>query len=157
MENICHPGLCSGTQSRPIARREGGFTLVELMMGLAVMTAILAGCFNLLGQALLASERAQDFDFVSQLLQSEMESLRTLQWRQLQQLPSAGTFNPKSYFSIVPLRDYDCRRIITQRSGLQKEVRLRVRWTDMKGSRQSREYVSYFTKDGLYDYNYRAL
>ena len=95
--------------------------------------------------------------FASQVLQSEMDEIHTMQWTEVDQLPSSGSFDPKAYFSIVPLRDYNCQRAVTNLGSFQKEIRLTVSWKDLKGLSHDREYVTYYTKDGLYDYTYRAL
>ena len=121
------------------------------------MTLVLAGCFSGIGQALLISENVKSSNFAAQVLLSEMDEIHTMQWTEVDQLPSSGSFDPKAYFSIVPLRDYNCQRAVTNLGSLQKEIRLTVSWKDLKGLSQDREYVTYYTKDGLYDYTYRAL
>ena len=137
--------------------RNRGFSLVEFMVGSGVMTLVLAGCFSGIGQALLISENVKSGNFAAQILQSEMDEIHTLQWDEVDQLPSSGTFNPKAYFSIIPMRDYICQRTISDLGSLQKEIRLSVSWKDLKGLSHDREYVTFYTKDGLYDYTYRAL
>ena len=137
--------------------KKKGFSLVEFMVGSGVMTLVLAGCFSGIGQALQISENVKSGNFAAQILQSEMDEIHTLQWNEVNQLPSSGNFDPKAYFSIIPLRDYSCQRSITDLGSLQKEIRLTVSWTDLKGLSHDREYVTYYTKDGLYDYTYRAL
>ena len=137
--------------------KKKGFSLVEFMVGSGVMTLVLAGYFSGIGQALLISENVKSGNFAAQILQSEMDEIHTLQWDEVDQLPSSGNFDPKAYFSIIPLRDYSCQRSITDLGSFQKEIRLAVSWTDLKGISHNREYVTYYTKDGLYDYTYRAL
>ena len=138
-------------------RKTKGFSLVEFMIGSGVMTLVLAGCFSGIGQALLISENVKSSNFAAQVLLSEMDEIHTMQWTEVDQLPSSGSFDPKAYFSIVPLRDYNCQRAVTNLGSLQKEIRLTVSWKDLKGLSHDREYVTYYTKDGLYDYTYRAL
>ena len=137
-------------------RKQGGFSLVESMMGATVLTLVLAGCFSGLGQALSISENVKSYNFATQLLQSEMETVRALQWGEVNSLGN-GSFDPTKYFSNIPLRDYSCRRLISNKSSDQKEIRLIVTWKDMNGISHSREYVSYYSKGGLNDYYYRAL
>ena len=158
---------------RSAKKKSPGFSLVEFMVGSGVMTLVLdftlhnmgtmpgcsfrSFCFSGLGQALQISENVKSGNFAAQILQSEMGEIHTLQWNEVNQLPSTGNFDPKAYFSIIPLRDYSCQRSITDLGSLQKEIRLTVSWTDLKGLSHDREYVTYYTKDGLYDYTYRAL
>ena len=138
------------------AQSKRGFSLVEAMMGAGVLTMVLAGCFSGLGQALLMSENVRSYDFASQLLQSEMESVRSLQWAEVDSLGS-GSFDPSVYFTDNPMRDISCQRVISDKNAWQKEIRLSVTWKDFKGISRSREFVSYYSKEGLSDYYYRAL
>ena len=152
---VCTRRMPRGT-GKSIEEKEG-FSLVEFMIGAGVMTLVLAGCFSGIGQALLISENVKSGNFAAQILQSEMDEIHTLQWNEVDQLPGSGYFNPKLYFPIIPLRDYICQRTVTDFWGLQKEIRLTVSWRDLKGLSHDREYVTHYTKDGLYDYTYRAL
>ncbi len=138
------------------AQSKRGFSLVEAMMGATVLTMVLAGCFSGLGQALLMSENVKSYDFASQLLQSEMESVRSLQWDEVDSLGS-GSFDQSVYFTNNPMRDIDCQRVLSDKNAWQKEIRLSVSWKDFRGISHSREYVSYYSKEGLSDYYYRAL
>lgn len=137
-------------------RKKRGFSLVEAMMGAGVLTLVLAGCFNGLGQAILISENVKSYNFAAQLLQSEMETVRALQWDEVVSLGD-GSFDPTEHFTNIPLRDYICQRLISDNGSDQKEIRLSVTWKDLRGISHSREYVSYYSKEGLSDYYYRAL
>ncbi len=137
-------------------RKKGGFSLVEAMMGAGVLTLVLAGCFNGLGQSILISENVKSYNFSAQLLQCEMETVRALQWDEVASLGN-GSFDPTVYFTNVPLRDYSCQRLISNKGSDQKEIRLTVTWKDLRGISHSREFVSYYSKEGLSDYYYRAL
>ena len=134
-----------------------GFSLVELMVGSTVLTLVLAGSFSGLGQALCISEVVKSSNFAAQLLQSEMDEIHLLQWDEVDNLEGTSSFDPRKNFSTVPLRDYSCTRIISPKGSFQKEIRLIVGWTDLKGMPHNQEYVTYYTKDGLFDYSYRTL
>ncbi len=138
-------------------RDRRGFSIVEFIMGSGVMTLVLAGCFSGLGQAILISENVKSGDFAAQILQCEMDEIHNLNWSEVNQLPGSATFDPKAYFSTIPLRDYSCQRQVTGIGSTQKEIRLSVYWTDLKGLKHNRELVTYYSKDGLFDYTYRAL
>ncbi len=140
-----------------VESRKRGFSLVEFMVGSGVMTVVLAGCFSGILQAILISENVKSSNFAAQILQSEMDEVHNLQWDEVDALPAQETFDPTQYFSSIPLRDYSCTRQVSTLSADQKEVRLTVSWTDLKGKSHDRHYVTYYTKNGLYDYNYRAF
>lgn len=127
------------------------------MVGSAVLTLVLAGSFSGLGQALCISEVVQSSNFAAQLLQSEMDEIHLLQWSEVNSLEGTKSFDPRKNFSTVPLRDYSCTQIVSAKGGSQKEIRLIVEWTDLRGKRHSQEYVTYYTKEGLFDYSYRSL
>ncbi len=147
-------GMTPGGNS---SRNKRGFSLVEFIMGSGVMTLVLAGCFSGLGQAILISENVKSGDFAAQILQCEMDKIHNLNWNEIDGLPGSATFDPKAYFTTIPLRDYSCQREINGIGSTQKEVRLSVAWTDLKGLKHNRELVTFYSKDGLFDYTYRAL
>ncbi len=135
-----------------------GHSLTEFMMGTSVMTVVLAGSFSAVNQATFMSEGVQSENFAAQVLQTEMEYLRTLQWSEIEALRKNSRFDPEEHFTNFPFKHYKCERIITPRGEHQKEIRLVFSWTETKGRKTNqREFVSYFTEGGLYDFNYRTL
>ena len=151
----------SGTNDRSRGRmrkRSCGYSLTELMMGTSVMTVVLAGSFSAVNQVSVMSESVESENLAAQVLQTEMEYLRTLQWSEIEALGKKGKFDPEEHFTNFPFKKYKCERIITPRGEHQKEIRLVFSWTETKGRRTNqREFVSYFTEGGLYDFNYRTL
>ncbi len=145
-------------QQRHSTKSKKGFSLVELMVGSAALTLVLAGTFSGLGQAICISEVVQSSNFAAQFLQSEMDDIHLLQWSEVANLQGKEVIDPEDWnFSTVPLRDAAFTRIVSSRGTSQKEIRLIVEWTDLRGIRHSNEYVTYYTKDGLFDYSYRSL
>ncbi len=157
MKRIIKTKIQATRAKRKSAQGKEGFSLVELMVGSTVLTLVLAGSFSGLGQALCISEVVQSSNFASQLLQSEMDEIHLMQWNEVNRLEGTSSFDPRKNFSSVPLRDYSCTRVISQKGSSQKEVRLTVGWTDLRGKPHNREYVTYYTKEGLFDYSYRTL
>ena len=157
MKRIKNNGLKERRQDRCSTQDKKGFSLVELMIGSAVLTLVLAGSFSGLGQAICISEVVQSSNFAAQLLQSEMDEIHLLQWNEVAILEGTNSFDPRKNFSTVPLREYSCTRIVSPKGSFQKEIRLIVKWTDLRGKRHSQEYVTYYTKEGLFDYSYRSL
>jgi hypothetical protein len=138
-------------------QREGGFSLVELMMGSSVLTLILAGCFLGFGQAMVISENMKSSNFAAQVLEAEMEKLREKTWAEIGEIRESTSFNPARHFDKVVLRDYACNRSITDRSENLKQILLTVEWTDLKGMAHTRKMVTYYARNGMNDYFYRAI
>ncbi len=139
-------------------KEKKGYSLVEVMMGTGVMTVVLAGTFSAVGQGMLMSDGVKSEEVAIQVLQTEMEDLRTLSWEEIDRLPRRSRFDPMEHFSDFPFSNYNCHRIITPVNDSQKEIRVVFSWSPTKGRKTNRrEFVSYFTKGGLYDFSYRAL
>ena len=132
-------------------RRNRGFTLVELMIGMLALTIVFAGLFSGLGQATVMADNVRSKDFVNQLLQVEMEDVLQQSWTELCSLEPNTEFSPGTYFSYVPLRGYTCDRSIEELGSSQRVIRLRVTWTDLKGMMHDRELVTFYAENGTYD------
>ena len=126
-------------------------------MGSSVLTLVLAGCFMGIGQAMIITENMRSSNFAAQVLEAEMENLRTGTWDDIAGMRESTTFRPSRYFTDVPLRDYRCTRSITSQGDSLKEIRLSVSWTDLKGVSHSRQTVTYYARNGLNDYFYRTI
>lgn len=148
-----------GNKSENSAHKIRGYSLVELMIGTTLLTVVLAGTFSALGQALFLSEKVQHSNFVTELLQSEMNEVNNYNWDKLAALPASESFDPAKYFSEIPLKNYTCTRTVVNHPTYSnmKEIRLTVTWDDMRGKSYSREMVSYYSKGGINDYYYEAL
>ncbi len=157
MKRLEKYGLSQERNESLSTQQKHGFSLVELMVGSTVLALVLAGSFSGLGQAMLIEENVQSANFASQLLQSEMDEIHLLNWTEVISIPAKGEFDPTKNFSTIPLRDYTCSRFVTSLGSSQKQFRLQVGWTDLRGRRHSQDYVTYYTKDGLFDYSYRSL
>ncbi len=124
---------------------------------MVVMLVIFAGGFGALHQGNKLVEIARDETRASQVLQSEIEDLRTLDWASLNALNADATYSPQSSFTDAYANRYSIRRKITNRSSTERKVVLEVSWTDNRGTDHMREYITLVAKDGLYDYYYRSF
>ena len=131
--------------------------MVELMVSMVVILVIFAGGFGALLQGNKLIEIARDETRASQVLQSEIEDLRTLDWATLSGLDTEAVYDPESSFSEVYAERYTVSRVITPLSSTESRVNMQVTWTDNRGTNHMREYVTLFAKDGLYDYYYRSF
>lgn len=136
---------------------KSGFTLIEVMVGSVLMLVVFAGGFGALIQGNRLIESSRDETRASQILQSEIEDLRTHDWTTLTALPTEAKYNPQSSFTDAYAARYTIKRVIATRSATQKRITLMVAWQDSRSTTHTREYITLITKDGLYDYYYRSF
>lgn len=137
--------------------KDKGFTLIEVMVAMLVTLVIFAGGFGALSYGNKLIEAARDETRASQVLQSEIEDLRTLNWASLTALSTEAIYAPKSEFTDAYSSRYSVKRKIAARSATEKRVTMAVSWTDNRGTSHTREYLTLIVKDGLYDYYYRSF
>jgi prepilin-type N-terminal cleavage/methylation domain-containing protein len=134
-----------------------GFTLIEVMVAAAVMLVVFAGGFGALAQGNRLIEVSRDETRVSQILQSEIEDLRTRDWATLIALAAESSYAPQGTFTDAYSTRYSVKRNIATRSATQRRVTLQVSWTDNRNTSHMREYLTLITEDGLYDFYYRSF
>ncbi len=146
---------------RPRGCGKGGFSLVEMMVAMLVLGLVLTAAFSTVAQALKAVEISRDYARVAQILQSEMEDLRTMNWTQLE-AEQAGTtwyvpIDLTTEFNEAFGARYKAYRWIRDLHSDQKEARVKVVWQDANGNTRIKRTVAWFTKNGLHDYYYRSF
>ena len=130
--------------------KQGGFTLAELLVGTAANLLVIAGLFSALGQGIIYSENARSLDFVTQLLDVEMDEIQVLGWTGINALDTRASFYPHAYFAQIPLRKYECIREVTNESAGLKKINLIVSWHDLRGMVHRRNSVTFLTENGVY-------
>lgn len=152
-------------------RRQGGsksgFSLVEMMVAIFVLGIVLTSAFSTVAQALQTMETSRDYARVAQILQSEMEDLRTMSWATLnaQEDTDGGlvSIDLTEEFNDAFGARYRAFRRIRDRTdnGVtytnQKEATIWVYWWDARGNFRIKQTVSWFTENGLHDYYYRSF
>jgi len=136
---------------------KAGFTLVEVMVSTLLMMIIFGGGFGALVHGNRLIEASRDETRASQILQSEVEDLRTYDWTTLTALDTDAQYPPQSSFTDAYSVRYTVKRLISTRSLTQRRVTMQVTWTDSGSLSHSREYITLISKDGLYDYYYRSF
>lgn len=130
---------------------------MEVMVASMILVVAMMGVFGGLKRGYELVELSRDETRVSQILQSEIEDLRTHNWDYLAGLTADSTYEPDNRFTQEFGNRYSCRRIITNRATDQKQVQLIVSWTDVSGVTHQRDYITWITKNGVYDYYYRSF
>ena len=113
-----------------------------------ILGIILASAYGAMQQGFYMIESARDNTRTSQILQGEMESLRTTNWAGLTDLDSPDYFEPAST-ALADYHDrYTCRRVITTNKTDQLSILLEIDWIDSRGLKHGQSYITYFSKGG---------
>ena len=137
-----------------------GFTVVEVMIAAGLMASLTAGMLHMIKQANHLVELARDNTRVSQLIQSEIEDLRTLNWNDLQALEGFHEVTPQGAFVQQFADEYYCYRYVVENSDdptNKKWVWVYAGWVDSQNKTHWVYYFTQFSKDGLNDYYYRSV
>ncbi len=127
----------------------GGYSLVELMVGIMILGIVLASTFAGMKQGFFLLENTRANTQVAQVLQDEMENLRAMNWSSIEALSGESEFF-ESYDG------YMGQRAISTLKEDQLQVVLSVSWTDTRGIEHLSNYISNFTKEGLNDFYSRT-
>ncbi len=146
-ENLSrHPGA-------PSVSRRRAFTLAEVMVASCVLMLGISGALVTLQRSLDGIAQARQLDAASQLMQTELERLRLLNWSQLQTLQDAGEadIGPPTGgdFARITYK----RRIRDLREGM-KEITLVASWGGIDGRAHSARLITRYSRSGLNDYFY---
>ncbi len=129
-----------------------GFTLVEVIISLVVFSIIIVSGFACVKLGLAQVDNARHNTRAAQIMQSEIERVRSFDWGELTALPTSKTqVSVASQFNDASYASYTMTRALSG-SGDSRKIILEVTWKDMGGRSHSRSYVTQYTKGGLYDY-----
>ncbi|MCZ6672044.1 MAG: hypothetical protein O7C75_03805 [Verrucomicrobia bacterium] len=138
-------------------KRKRGFTAVETVIGAILMTVLISSMLHMLKQGNYLVELARDNTRVTQMLQSEIEDLRTLNWNDLKLLAEFDSFTPQGAFVSTYANEYYCYRFVNDTVTDQKEVFVVAVWYDSMNRSHLSWFRTLFSKDGLNDYYYRSV
>jgi prepilin-type N-terminal cleavage/methylation domain-containing protein len=138
---------------------EAGFTLVEVMIGMVLMAMVFTAAFGsyFLGMRIIQDSREEVR--ASQIIQSELERLRTKNWEQLTSLDPFAYFEPQGTFVKQYAKDYVAYRYVIQ-PDVSKPVIwavVVVQWKNSRGVWTRQLFNTIFTEGGLNDYYYRDI
>ncbi|HKK18941.1 MAG TPA: type II secretion system protein [Opitutales bacterium] len=133
-------------------QRSSAFTLVELLVAMVIFASVIAGGLACLRMGLNQIDNARSETRASQVMQSEIERLRSLAWDNFtaldgsdQEVSLSSEFNDSAYGS------FKMKRSITG-SGTSRKITLIIEWEDLRGASHSKSYATQYTRGGLYDY-----
>ncbi len=123
------------------------------MTASVVLVVGISGALVTLQRSLSAIAHARQLDLVSNVLQSELERLRTSGWPELQTLQDAGV-------AIIPSPEagafarFTCEREIRDLRTDMKEITVRATWGGRDGRAHTATLVTRYSRSGLNDYYY---
>jgi len=133
-------------------------TLVEVMVAMAIFGLVIAGGLIGVRRGFEVVENSRHYTRVSQLLQSEAESLRTLSWSDFSALPAEEEVDLDPVFDDAGTYDiYTVKRTITSISSSLKQVDVVASFVNRQGKRISMTYTTFVSEDGVNDYYYRTI
>lgn len=140
-------------------RSQRGFTIMEVTMTTFIMAMALSTSILTMMGGFRSIDVARNITLASQVLQSEMERLRLMSWSDIAALSTSETVDLSTVFTsdAALAARYQLVRQVTDVSGKvgeMKQITLAVTWTNSSGLPLSRQFTTYYTKDGLYDYYY---
>ena len=134
---------------------EEGFTLVEVLVGMFLMAIVFSAAFGtyFLGMKIIDESRQEVR--ASQIIQSELEAMRTMNWSDMEALNSSEYITPQGEFITKYSAQFRVFRYIQNINSSQKRVTLWVWWVNSNNQNTFRRFTTVFTKNGLNDYYYR--
>ena len=143
------------------------------MIAVMLLGLLFGGAMVALSQGFFMAELSRDAFRVSQLLQNEIERLRTKNWPQLEALVGEKEIKfelfqaqaiaaEKEIESALPqaqaiVARYTLVRDIFPSKEDQMTLIVTVSWKDNRGISHTRKFFTLFTKNGLNDYYYRTI
>ena len=137
--------------------KEGGFTLVEVIVSMFLMAMIFTAAFGSYFLGMRMVEDAREELRASQIIQSELEAMRTLNWSDMEELPTSAYFEPQGEFIQQFSDKYTSLRYVYTINDEQKVVFIRISWTNSRGQTTYQWFNTIFTRFGLNDYYYRKV
>jgi Tfp pilus assembly protein PilV len=161
---------------RPQRGSASGFTIIEVAIAATVLILAISSSLAVLQQGLRAIDTARYKTMAGQILQSQMEKLRMLNWSQLNYTlptPTANTGGPVNYATfttdVVGLSAAQVDRFFANGASgrfLQsiedgpltnmKTIKLTATWTGIDGQSHSVYYISHYGRAGLSDFFYNG-
>lgn len=143
-------------------RQRRGFTILEVVMATAVMALGISTSVIAIQQGFKFLDVARTTTLASQILQSEIERIRMMNWSSVTDgstmlgerkvdLAAVFTTDPALANRFTVMRTV---KIDATRPGAVAHIHLTVTWETVDGRTQTRSFETKYIKNGLYDYYY---
>ncbi len=135
------------------SRRLAAFTLVEVMVASTVLVFGIVTAITTSQRGLQALDTARNLTAASQVMQSEMERIRLLNWAQLGALQQSGATDVPAE-TAAGLARITCTRDIADLKTDMKQITLTAVWRGYDGRDHTARLITRYGKSGLNDYFY---
>lgn len=156
---MSHAPVSTPSPAGRFARRTRGFTILEVALASSIMAMGIATSIIAMQTGFKFINVARDTTLASQILQSEIERIRLMNWSAVTALPAEASVdlstmftsdtNLASRFTVVRLAEADSARPSDMRF-----ITVRVSWKSVDGRSHTRSFQAKYVKNGLYDYYY---
>lgn len=134
-----------------------GFSLVEVIVAAGIFAMVIAGGVAGVRMGFQIVENSRHYTRVSQILQSEIESMRALSWKTIKELDSKSDIQIDPKFSTSAYDGYSVQRKMFPDSSTLRRVEMIVEYTNRSGRVVKLKYMTFFTEGGVNDYYYRTI
>lgn len=133
------------------------YSLVEVIVAAGIFGLVITGGFAGVRVGFEIVDNSRHYTRVSQILQSEVESVRSLSWVDLNKLSTNKEIDINPQFSTSAYDAYTVRRRIYVESPTLRRVEINVAYATRSGRLVNLKYLTFFTEGGLNDYYYRKI
>ncbi len=138
-----------------------GTTLLEVLIAMVILAMVIGSSMVSLGYGFTRIENARHATRISQVLQTEMETLRSMSWEEMQEMITAegnpSTFTPHFQDNEDRIKDLVATRTFKTVKTDMLEITLTATWKDSKNTEHDLSYVTWYGKEGLSDYYTRVF
>jgi len=134
-----------------------GYSLVEVIVSVVIFAMVIAGGIAGVRMGFEIVDNSRHHTRVSQILQSEVESLRSLSWMELKSLPQSEEVDINTQFSTSAYDAYTVNRNVYAESSKLRRVEVVVTYNSRSGKEVNLKYLTFFTEGGVNDYYYRTI
>jgi Tfp pilus assembly protein PilV len=142
-------------QRRLLHQVSQGFTIVEVAIAAAILALVIATTITTMQRSYLSLDSARNTTLASQILQTELEKMRVKSWSTVSAFPAGPTaMTVDTSFTSqanIGTRFSLSRTVSTLKTGM-LIITLTVSWKSYDGRPLSLQLMTYYGKDGLYDY-----
>ncbi len=142
-------------------KRAEGYTIIEVIVAMYVLAVVMTSLFGAVRQGMNMVETSRDYTRVAQLIQSEMEKLRTMEFSTIDSLSpvadiTSSTASPVQFNNRYTVFRYNLGDHPESARGMVR-IHILVAWYSEGSFWNYRLATTDFTEDGLNDFYYRNI
>ncbi len=128
---------------------DGGFSLTEFMIGIALAGIILAGAISSVTLGFRATTNARDSRNATQILRHEVDAIRLLSWQEVVELNASESYPAAKQFRAATGDRFTIIRQLSDDGLGVKRIELRVQWPGAFGDEKERAVWTQVSRNGL--------